>query len=120
MTQDVAHGRTAQLRASDALARLPGPDGERSVALFRHGTLTVKLYAPRGHDAQTPHTLDEVYVVERGAGTFFDGTTRRAFAAGDLIFVAAGIPHRFEDFTDDLSVWVMFYGPDGGERDPAA
>jgi hypothetical protein len=24
--------------------------------------------------------------------------------------------HRFENFTDDFSVWVMFYGPEGGER----
>jgi hypothetical protein len=31
------------------------------------------------------------------------------------MFVAAGVEHRFEDFTDDLAVWVMFYGPEGGE-----
>jgi hypothetical protein len=29
--------------------------------------------------------------------------------------VAAGTEHRFEDFTEDLAVWVVFYGPDGGE-----
>ena len=23
--------------------------------------------------------------------------------------------HRFERFTDDLVVWVIFYGPEGGE-----
>jgi hypothetical protein len=23
--------------------------------------------------------------------------------------------HRFEDFTDDLAVWVVFFGPLGGE-----
>ena len=28
---------------------------------------------------------------------------------------AAGITHRFEDFSDDLVVWVLFYGPEGGE-----
>jgi hypothetical protein len=27
--------------------------------------------------------------------------------------------HQFEEFTDDLAVWVMFYGPDGGEIPPA-
>jgi hypothetical protein len=26
-----------------------------------------------------------------------------------------GCVHRFEEFSDDLAVWVMFYGPDGGE-----
>jgi len=24
--------------------------------------------------------------------------------------------HRFEDFTEDLLTWVVFYGPEGGER----
>jgi hypothetical protein len=31
------------------------------------------------------------------------------------LFVPAGAEHRFEDFTDDLTVWVVFYGPEGGE-----
>jgi hypothetical protein len=24
--------------------------------------------------------------------------------------------HRFEEFTDDFYTWVIFYGPDGGEK----
>jgi hypothetical protein len=28
---------------------------------------------------------------------------------------AAGTAHRFEDVSDDLVVWVVFYGPEGGE-----
>jgi mannose-6-phosphate isomerase-like protein (cupin superfamily) len=111
-----ATGETAHLHVGDGLLHLPGPNGERFVALFQHGTLVVELYAPRGHDPQTPHTRDEVYVVASGRGTFFDGSTRRPFGPGDLLFVAAGVPHRFEDFTDDLAVWVMFYGPAGGAR----
>ena len=105
----------AHLRAADALARLPGPAGERSVALFEHGTLLVKMYAPRGTDPQTPHARDEIYVVARGSGTFFDGEARRPFGPGDLLFAPAGTVHRFEDFTDDFAVWVMYYGPEGGE-----
>ena len=31
------------------------------------------------------------------------------------MLIAAGTEHRFEDFSDDLAVWVVFYGPDGGE-----
>ena len=98
-----------------ALGRLPGPAGERYVELFRHGTLSVELYAPRGHDSQTPHTRDEVYVVARGSGEFVNGDRRHPFEPGDLLFVPAGVPHRFERFSDDLAVWVMFYGPEGGE-----
>ena len=106
---------TSNLQPDAGLSRLPGPRGERFVELFKHGTLVVELYAPHGHDPQTPHTRDEVYVVARGRGTFFDGSSRVSFQPGDLLFVAAGIPHRFEDFSDDLAVWVMFYGPEGGE-----
>jgi hypothetical protein len=25
------------------------------------------------------------------------------------------VPHRFENFSDDLALWVFFYGPEGGE-----
>ncbi len=99
----------------DALPRLPGPGGERSVELFSHGTLTLKLYAPRGTDPQTPHQRDELYFVASGRSQFFDGATRRPFEPGDVIFAPAGCVHRFEDFSDELSVWVVFYGPDGGE-----
>lgn len=94
---------------------MPSSGGDRSVALFRHGTLQVKLYAPRGKDPQQPHTRDEVYVVAQGRGAFFDGAERRSFGPGTFLFAEAGRPHRFEDFTDDLVVWVMFYGPEGGE-----
>jgi len=90
--------------------------GLRSAPLFEHGTLLVKFYAPRGHDAQTRHTRDEVYVIAQGRGIFFDGSERRPFAAGDMLFVAAGITHRFEQFSDDFGTWVMFYGPEGGEH----
>ncbi len=33
-----------------------------------------------------------------------------------MLFVAAGAEHRFEDFTQDFAAWVVFYGPEGGER----
>jgi mannose-6-phosphate isomerase-like protein (cupin superfamily) len=104
-----------RLTVADALSQLPGPEGERYVELFQHGTLSVELYAPRGDDPQTPHTRDEVYVVVQGGGEFVNGGVRHRFGAGDLLFVPAHVPHRFENFTADLAVWVIFYGPVGGE-----
>lgn len=95
-------------------ARFLAPGG--STLAFEHGTLAVKVYAPRGTDPQTPHTRDEIYVVISGSGTFVHGDERTAFQAGDFLFAAAGVVHRFEDFTDDFAVWVFFYGPEGGER----
>jgi mannose-6-phosphate isomerase-like protein (cupin superfamily) len=105
-----------RLTAAEALTRLPGPAGLRFAAAFEHGTLLVEIYAPRGEDPQNPHTRDEIYFVCAGHGEFVCGESRRTFAPTDLLFVAAGVPHRFENFTDDLAVWVLFYGPEGGER----
>ena len=100
---------------ADALARLPGPQGERFVTVFEHGSLLVEVYAPRGSDPQKPHTRDEVYVVVQGSGDFVVEASRQPFGPGDLLFAAAGEVHRFENFSDDLLLWVIFYGPEGGE-----
>lgn len=106
----------AHISISAALERLPEESAERSIALFAHGTLLVKAYAPRGKDPQAPHTRDEIYVVMKGTGVFFDGERRRPFAPGDFLFAPAGTVHRFEDFTPDFATWVMYYGPEGGEQ----
>ncbi|HKQ77705.1 MAG TPA: cupin domain-containing protein [Blastocatellia bacterium] len=113
---DQLRGEKVQISVADALRKLETVYGVRSVALFEHGSLQVKMYAPRGRDSQTPHTRDEIYVVARGCGVFFDGASRRPFQTGDLIFAPAGSEHRFEDFSEDFAVWVMFYGPEGEEE----
>jgi mannose-6-phosphate isomerase-like protein (cupin superfamily) len=100
---------------ADALRKGPPPKGNLAVPIFAHGTLEVELYSPKGHDPQRPHQRDEVYLVGRGRGVFFDGERRQEVAPGSFLFVAAGQPHRFEDFSEDFAVWVFFYGPEGGE-----
>ncbi len=101
---------------NEALKLLPGPEGQRFATVFEHGSLSIEIYAPRGSDLQKPHTRDEVYVVISGSGDFICGNTKTGFDTGDILFAAAGIEHRFENFSDDFSVWVMFYGPEGGEE----
>ena len=108
-------GRGQHLIPSDGLDRLPAPDGKRFANLFNHGTLAVEYYAPRGIDPQQPHTRDELYVVTHGSGTFFCDGERTPIEPGDFLFVPAGVEHRFENFTEDFGVWVVFYGREGGE-----
>ena len=115
MTGDAPSAPSAHIKLGDAIARVAVASPSRSVGLFRHGSLLVKYYAPRGTDPQMPHTQDEIYVVAQGRGIFFDGTARQPFEPGDLLFAAAGVGHRFEAFSDDFGVWVMFYGPENGE-----
>jgi mannose-6-phosphate isomerase-like protein (cupin superfamily) len=98
-----------------ALAAGEPPPGNLAVPIFAHGSLEAELYAPLGSDPQRPHARDEVYVVARGEGLFFDGSARHPVRTGSFVFVPAGHEHRFEQFTPDFAVWVFFYGPEGGE-----
>jgi mannose-6-phosphate isomerase-like protein (cupin superfamily) len=102
---------------SEALAKVPTREGKRFAPVYRHHSLEVEIYAPRGVDPQSPHSRDEVYVVISGEGRFFCDGEREPFGPGDFLFAPAGAVHRFEDFSEDLAVWVIFYGPEGGERE---
>jgi mannose-6-phosphate isomerase-like protein (cupin superfamily) len=105
------------LKVLTGMDQLPGPEGQRYIELFRHGSLTVELYAPRGNDPQTPHTRDEIYVIIGGKGRFQLGKQETSFGPGDVLFVPAGEEHRFTEFGDDFATWVFFYGPEGGEAE---
>lgn len=107
--------RSAIVRLTDARAQIPTPDGGHSASFLQRGTLNLKLSLPVPPNRQTPHAQDEIYLIIRGSGILYHDGKRDHFEAGDVMFVAAGVEHRFEDFTEDLSVWVVFYGPDGGE-----
>jgi mannose-6-phosphate isomerase-like protein (cupin superfamily) len=82
---------------------------------MQRGTLDVKLSLPVPPNEQTPHAQDEIYVIFRGRGVLFHDGKRESFESGDLLFVAAGVDHRLEDFTEDLAMWRVFYGISGGE-----
>jgi mannose-6-phosphate isomerase-like protein (cupin superfamily) len=90
-------------------------DAETNATLFRRGTLDLKLAVPARPNVQTPHDQDELYIVVRGRGELVLDGKRDHFEPGDLLFVAAGVEHHFEDASDDLLVWRVFYGRDGGE-----
>ncbi len=117
MTETADFTGRRRATVSGAMGLLPGPGGERFARVLGHGSMEVEVYAPRGSDPQTPHTRDELYVVVRGSGSYVNGLERHAFGPGDVLFVPAGVEHRFEDFTEDLVVWVVFYGPEDGEKE---
>ncbi len=61
-------------------------------------------------DPQSPHTEDELYVVMSGRARVAVGDEARAIRAGSVVFVAAGVEHRFHDIEERLVLLVMF-GP---------
>lgn len=105
-----------QIGINEALQKLKQSGDQSFIKLLEHGTMFAEFYKPEKVDLQTPHRRDELYIVANGHGIFFNNGERRKFVTGDVLFVPAGVEHRFEDFSDDFSTWVIFYGPDGGER----
>jgi len=94
---------------------LSGAGSQRHWTLTQAASLLLKLFSPVQEDTQRPHTQDEVYFVAKGHGWFVNGEVRHAVSPGDVLFVPADVVHRFEDFSGDLMLWVVFYGPQGGE-----
>lgn len=100
------------------ISSLPNGD-EPYVECCNRCTMSLGMYAPSGQDLQEPHDQDELYFVLSGSGIFIHGDSKSGFGTGDTLFVAAGVEHRFEDFTDDFTAWVVFWGVTGGETDGA-
>ena len=63
-----------------------------------------------GIDPQKPHREDEIYYVISGKGQMTVGTENRTVEAGTIIFVPAGVEHRFHTITEELRILVVF-GP---------
>lgn len=84
-------------------------------ALLENGSMELGYYKPVGSDGQSPHDQDEIYIVQSGTGALVRNGEKSPFVPGDALFVAAGIEHRFVDFSDDFACWVIFWGPTGGE-----
>jgi len=66
-------------------------------------------------DPQQPHTEDELYYVVAGRAVVSVGDETRPIVPGSVVFVAAGVPHRFHDIAERLELLVMF-GPAEGDR----
>lgn len=106
----------------DALAKLPLPATDKwplgvwDAEVMAHGTMSVEIFAPNQTDFQTPHEQDELYIVVSGSGEFVANGKTYQFTPGDVLFVPAGLEHRFTTFSKDFVTWVIFYGPKGGEK----
>ncbi len=94
----------------------PNEPGRLSALMLRHGTLELRYYVPPVPDPQMPHSQDELYVVAQGRGYFVRGGECFPCGSGDVLFVPAKVEHRFVDCAPGFALWVMLYGPKGGER----
>ena len=93
-------------------------EGHGYIDFFASEKLSVGLSMwPRDTtDRQQPHTEDEVYYVVGGRGAIRVGDEDRPVKPGSLVFVAAGVEHRFHSIEEDLRVLVFWAPPHGRAR----
>jgi len=84
--------------------------GKRYFEFLRVPAMSAGIYklTAGATDPQSPHREDELYFVVRGRARMKAGNEDHAVAAGAVIFIAAGVEHRFYDIEEELSVLVFF------------
>jgi mannose-6-phosphate isomerase-like protein (cupin superfamily) len=84
--------------------------GKRYLEFLRVPAMSAGVYVlPAGSDdPQSPHKEDEMYYVVRGRARMRAGSEDQAVSEGSIIFVAAGVEHRFFEITEELLVLVFF------------
>jgi mannose-6-phosphate isomerase-like protein (cupin superfamily) len=84
--------------------------GKRYSEFLRVPAMSTGIYVlpVGGADPQSPHKEDEMYYVVRGRARMRAGGEDHAVGEGSIIFVAAGVEHRFYEITEELMVLVFF------------
>jgi mannose-6-phosphate isomerase-like protein (cupin superfamily) len=84
--------------------------GQSYLEFLRVPSLRTGLYAlpAGGVDPQRPHAEDEIYYVVDGRAVVAVAGEERPVAPGDVVYVAAGVDHRFHSIAEDLTLLVFF------------
>ncbi|HXE76131.1 MAG TPA: cupin domain-containing protein [Candidatus Xenobia bacterium] len=89
--------------------------GKSAREFLRVPAMSLSTYrlAAGATDPQRPHTEDEVYYVVRGRARFRAGDENCAVEPGTVLFVEAGVEHRFHSIEEDLELLVVFAPAEG-------
>jgi len=84
--------------------------GKRYHEFLRVPAMSAGIYvlSAGATDSQTPHKEDEIYHVVRGNAKMRLGREEREVREADVIFVEAGLEHRFFDIAEELVLLVIF------------
>jgi mannose-6-phosphate isomerase-like protein (cupin superfamily) len=92
-----------------------GTDANHWVVHLSSADLSLGTYSipAGGVDDQTPHTEDEIYVVQAGRATLVTTSGIVDVGPGSVIYVPAGEAHKFTEISEDLAMVVVFAPPYG-------
>ena len=65
-------------------------------------------------DPQNPHGEDEIYYLVSGKAKMRIGAQEHSVGEGSVIYVEAGLEHRFFDIEEELVVLVIFAPAESG------
>jgi mannose-6-phosphate isomerase-like protein (cupin superfamily) len=74
-------------------------------------SMTIAFWPAGGVDTQMPHDEDEVYYVGAGRAKIHVAGEDRPVKPGSVIYVEAGVDHRFHSIEEDLHVVVVWSPP---------
>ena len=91
--------------------------GRAYLEFVRVPAMSVGIYVlpVGGNDPQSPHGQDEIYYVISGAGKVRLGENEQRVEQGSVIFVEAGLEHRFFDIKRQLVLLVAFAPAEEGQ-----
>ena len=85
-------------------------DDKTWMPFFKGQNLLSGIYrlTPGSEDRQEPHNTDEVYYVVKGKAKFIVENKTYEVNPGKILFVKAGVEHRFFEVEEELLVLVYF------------
>jgi mannose-6-phosphate isomerase-like protein (cupin superfamily) len=83
---------------------------KRYLEFLRIPEMSAGLYCLQAGEAdpQSPHKQAEMYFVVSGRARMRIGSEDEAVSPGSVIFVEAGVEHRFHDIAENLEILVFF------------
>ena len=94
----------------DDLSQQRDESGKLYFEFLRVPAMSAGVYvlAKGDSDPQKPHREDEMYYVVRGRARMQIGSDHAEVHPGSVIFVEAGLEHRFYNVQEELVVLVFF------------
>jgi mannose-6-phosphate isomerase-like protein (cupin superfamily) len=110
----MAETNTHERHESSALIAQQLVSGKAYLQFVRRESMSAGLYVldAGADDEQQPHRQDELYYIVEGRAVLEVDGDQRPVQAGTIVFVAAGVAHRFHSIAAKLSVLVVFAPPE--------
>jgi mannose-6-phosphate isomerase-like protein (cupin superfamily) len=88
--------------------------GDAYTEFLRRDSMSAGLYILEAgsDDPQQPHSEDELYHVIEGRAVLEVAGQQRSVQPGSIVFVGAGVAHRFHSIASKLAVLVVFSPPE--------